>query len=117
MRILLRWLISALAVFLVPYVIPGVHILNFYTALIAALVIGLVNAIIRPILFLLTLPITIVTLGLFTLVLNAIMFWFASTIVKGFYVDGFLAALLGSLVYWLIAWLGNGLVGTKEPRG
>ena len=114
MKIILLWLINAAAIFLVPYVVPGVRIANFYTALIAALVIGLVNAVIRPILMLLTLPITIMTLGLFTLVLNAILFWFVSTIVKGFEVQGFAAAFLGALAFWLISWLGNAIAGTKK---
>jgi putative membrane protein len=114
MKIILHWLINAIALFLVPFVIPGVHITNFYVALIAVLIIGLINAIIRPILIVLTLPINILTLGLFTLVLNALLFWFASSIVKGFEVSGFGAAFLGALAFWLISWLGNSLTGTKS---
>jgi putative membrane protein len=114
MRLLIRWLICALAIFLVPYVVPGVTIADFWTAIVAALIIGLINAIIRPLLVLLTLPVNIMTLGLFTLVINAILFWFASTIVKGFEVSGFGAAFLGALAYWLIAWFGNLIAGTKK---
>ena len=114
MKLIFRWLINALAIFLVPYIVPGVSIENYYTALIAALIIGLINAIIRPILLLLTLPINMLTLGLFTLVINAIMFWLASTIVKGFHVEGFLAAFLGALAFWLISWIGNLIAGTKK---
>ena len=114
MRLLIRWLISALAIFLVPYIVPGVTILDFWSAIVAALVIGLINAIIRPVLVLLTLPVNILSLGLFTLVINAILFWFASTIVKGFEVHGFAAAFLGALAYWLIAWFGNAIAGTKK---
>ncbi len=114
MKIILQWLINALAILLVAYLIPGIHVANFYTALIAVLVIGLINAIIRPILFILSLPITILTLGLFTLVINAILFWLASTIVKGFEVNGFAAAFLGALAFWLISWAGNAIVGTKK---
>lgn len=116
MKLLLRWLISSAAIFAVPYFVPGVHLANFYTALIAAIVIGLINLTLRPILLILTLPITVLTLGLFTLVINAILFWFVSTFVKGFYVDGFVAALLGSLVFWLISLIGNSLVGTKRSQ-
>jgi len=114
MKLLLRWLISAAAIFAVPYIVPGVHVLDLYTAIIAALVIGLINLVIRPILIILTLPITILTLGLFTLVINALLFWFVSTFVKGFYVDGFVAALLGSLAFWAISWVGNAIAGTKK---
>lgn len=114
MRLLLRWAISAFAIFLVPYIVPGVTIRNFWTALVAALVIGLVNILIKPILLIFTLPINILTLGLFTLVVNAVMFWLASTIVKGFDVSGFTAAFLGALAYWLIAWFGNAVAGTKK---
>lgn len=109
MRLLLRWLISSAAIFAVPYLVPGVHVANFYSALIAAVVIGLINLTLRPILMLLTLPVTVLTLGIFALILNALLFWFASTIVKGFYVDGFVPALIGSLIFWLISWIGNSL--------
>ncbi len=114
MKLLIRWLISAAAIFAVPYIVPGVSIASIYTAIIAAAIIALINVLIRPVLLLLTLPITVLTLGLFTLVINALMFWFASTIVKGFYVEGFLAAFLGALAFWLIAWLGNAVAGTKK---
>ncbi len=95
------------------YVVPGVSVKNFWAALIAALVIGLVNALVRPILLILTLPVNILTLGLFTLVINALMFWLASSIVRGFDVANFWAAFWGALVYWLVSWLVNGLLETK----
>lgn len=114
MKLLICWLISAAAIFAVPYIVPGVSVANLYTAVIAALIIGLINMLIRPVLLILTLPINIMTLGLFTLVINALMFWFASTIVKGFYVEGFVAAFLGALAFWLIAWIGNAVAGTKK---
>jgi putative membrane protein len=112
MKLILRWLICALAVMAAAYVVPGVSVHSFWTALIAALIIGLINALIRPLLILLTLPVNILTLGLFTLIINALMFWLASTVVKGFDVTGFGAAFLGALVYWLVAWLVNGVFGT-----
>lgn len=113
MYLLLRWLISALSVIVTAYVVPGVRVANFWTALVAALIIGLINALIRPLILLLTLPVNIVTLGLFTLVINALMFWLASSIVKGFDVANFTAAFLGALVFWLVSWFVNGLFGTK----
>lgn len=113
MKILLHWLLSALALLAVAYLIPGIEVASFYTALIAALVIGLVNAILRPILLVLTIPINVLTLGLFTLVLNAFLFWLASTIVKGFTVTGFGAAFLGALLFWLISWAGATVFRTK----
>ncbi|MFZ2803994.1 MAG: phage holin family protein [Patescibacteria group bacterium] len=113
MKLVLRWLISALAVMATAYIVPGISVANFWTALVAALVIGLINALIRPLILLLTLPINILTLGLFTLVINALLFWFASSIVKGFDVTTFTAAFLGALVYWLVSWVANALLGTK----
>ena len=100
--LLLRWLLSTLALLAVAYLYPGVHVDSFFAALVAALVLGLVNALIRPVLVVLTLPVTIITLGLFLFVINATLFWFVAQIVKGFSVDGFLAALVGSLLYSLI---------------
>lgn len=105
--ILLRWLINALAVMAAAYLVPGVSVQGFWSALIAALVMGLINALIRPIILILTLPVNILTLGLFTLVINALMFWLASTIVKGFDIQGFWPAFWGALVFWLVSWITN----------
>ena len=90
---------------LVAYIVPGFHVDSFYAALIVALVLGIVNAIIKPILVVLTLPITVLTLGLFTFVINAILILFVATIVKGFTVDGFVPALFGGLIIWIFSWL------------
>ncbi len=105
--ILFRWIINALALLLVANIVPGFEVSTFYSALIAALVLGLVNALVRPLLFILTLPVTIVTLGLFTFVINALMLWLVSSIVKGFEISGFVPALLGALVLWVISMLTN----------
>lgn len=102
MNILINLLISGLAVFITAYLLPGSHVDSFFTALIVALVLGIANAVIKPILFILTLPITVLTLGLFTLVINALMIELASWLVKGFRIDNFLWALLFSLVLSLI---------------
>ena len=100
MKLLLRWILLAVALLAVSYLYGGVHVASFGTALVAALVIGLMNAIVRPILVLLTLPVTVVTLGLFLFVVNALMFWAASGLMgAGFQVSGFVGALVGSLLY------------------
>jgi len=109
MYLLLRWLINALAILAIAYYVPGVSVSGFYAALIAALILGIVNALLRPILILLTLPVNVLTLGLFTLIINAFLFWFASTIVKGFAVADFKAAFLGALIMWLVSWITNWL--------
>lgn len=102
MKLLLKWLLSATALLLVAYLYSGVEVRSFSGALMAALVIGLFNTIVRPVLVLLTLPITLVTLGLFLFVINALMFWAASGVLSDFHVRGFGAALLGSLLYSVI---------------
>lgn len=104
MRLLLRWLLSALSLLAITYIVKGIVVNNFYAALVAALVLGLVNALIRPIIIILTLPFNVITLGLFTLIINAFMFWFASTLVKGFSVAGFWPAFLGALLMWVFNW-------------
>lgn len=104
MNPLLRWFIGAVSIMLVGYLVPGVHIASFWAALLAALVLGIFNAVLRPLLIILTLPITILTLGLSTLFINAGIFLLASTIIKGFTVDSFGAALIGSLLLWFINW-------------
>jgi putative membrane protein len=97
MWLILRWLLNALALWVTAELVPGIGYDSVTALLLAALVIGLINAIIRPILLVLTIPITVLTLGLFLLVLNALCFWLV-TIVPGFHVEGFLAALIGSIV-------------------
>ena len=111
--IILRWLLSAALVMLVGTLVPGIQVANFWTALVVALVLGFLNAVIRPILIILTLPVTILTLGLFTLVINAGLFMLAGSIVKGYYVHSFSAALLGSLLLWLLNWAVSGLTRKK----
>ena len=98
-RLLLGWGINAAAIFLLPYILSAVQLKSFGTALLVALVIGFLNTLIRPVLFLLTLPITVLTLGLFTLVLNGLMFWVTSRLVDGFHIDDFWWAVLAALVY------------------
>ena len=99
MKLLLKWLLSAAALLFVAYVYGGVPVQSFCSALIAAFVIGLFNAVLRPVLVILTLPVTVVTVGLFLFVINALMFWAAAGVLDGFHVNGFMAALLGSLIY------------------
>ena len=99
MKLLLKWLLSAAALLFVAYVYGGVQVQSFSSALIAAFVIGLFNAVLRPVLVILTLPVTVVTVGLFLFVINALMFWAAAGVLDGFHVNGFMAALLGSLIY------------------
>ncbi len=96
MKLLLKWLLSAAALLFVAYVYGGVQVQSFGSALIAAFVIGLFNAVLRPVLVILTLPVTVVTVGLFLFVINALMFWAAAGVLDGFHVNGFMAALLGS---------------------
>jgi putative membrane protein len=99
MKLILTWLLAACALLVVAYLYPGVQVQSFTSALIAAAVIGLFNAVLRPILVILTLPVTIVTLGLFLFVINALLFWAAASVLDGFRVSGFVAALVGSLIY------------------
>ncbi len=101
MKILVRWLLLAAALLLVSYVYPGVTVASFGSALLAAFVLGLLNTLVRPLLVLLTLPVTVLTLGLFLFVINALMFWAAAGVLAGFNVTGFGAALIGSLIYSL----------------
>jgi putative membrane protein len=113
MKLILRWLINAIALLVVTQLVPGFSVASFYYALIAALVLGLVNAVIRPILIVLTLPLNILTLGLFTFVINAALIWFVSTFVKGFEVAGFLPALLAAIILWAAACVTNYLIKSK----
>jgi putative membrane protein len=101
MKLIARWLLLAAALLLVAQLLPGVRVAGFGAALAAALVLGLLNTLVRPVLVLLTLPVTLLTLGLFLFVVNAAMFWAAASLLDGLQVAGFSAALLGSIVYGL----------------
>ena len=103
MTLLLVWILNAVALLVVAYVLPGIVVASFGSAMLAALVLGLINSLVKPFLILLTLPITIITLGLFLIVLNALMFWFAGSILKGFQVNGFWWAAGGAILYSLIS--------------
>ena len=104
MRLQLDWLINTAALFAVPYILRSVYVQDIGTALIAALLLGLVNTLIRPILVLLTLPVTVITLGLFIFIINGLMFWLVANLVGGFAVAGFWAAVGGALIYSVISW-------------
>lgn len=114
MRIILRWLIMAAAVLIAAYIIPGVTIASFFSALWVALFLGIVNVLLRPILILITLPINILTLGLFTFVINAALILLASYFVTGFQVAGFWWALVYGIVLSIVHYLLNLIVGPKE---
>jgi putative membrane protein len=114
MRLLMVWLINAVALLAVPFVLPSITVETFGTAILAALVLGLVNTIMRPILVLLTLPVTLLTLGLFIFIINGLLFWFVASFVPGFHVAGFWSGVLGAMVYSVISWLLSAVL-LKKP--
>jgi putative membrane protein len=115
MRLLLVWVINALSLLAVAYFLPSVTVASFYIALITALALALLNTLIRPLLVLITLPITILTLGLFTLVINALLFWFVASFVAGFHVAGFWSAFWGAFAYSVISSFASWLL-VPRPR-
>jgi putative membrane protein len=114
MNLLLVWVINAVSLLGVAYFMPSIHVSSFGAALIAALVLGLVNTLVRPVLVLLTLPVTILTLGIFILILNGILFWFVGSILQGFVVQDFSTAFFGALLYSIISWLLSSLLLKNE---
>lgn len=110
MTLLLVWILNAVALLVVAYILPGIVVNSFGSALIAAIVLGLLNAVLKPVLQILTLPLTIVTLGLFLLVVNALVFWLAGSMLKGFQVAGFWWAFLGAIVYSIVTSLLSKLI-------
>ncbi|MGB9329705.1 MAG: phage holin family protein [Steroidobacteraceae bacterium] len=113
MGFLLRAVITAAGLWLATQWVPGVHVDTVPMLLLAAVLLGVVNAIVRPIAFILTLPVTIVTLGLFLFVLNALMVWLVAWMVPGFHVRGFKAALLTAIIVWIVGWIGSWFIGKK----
>jgi putative membrane protein len=114
-RFLLHWLVSAVALAVAAYVLPGVDVAGTGSLLVGALVLGLVNALVRPVLFVLTLPITVLTLGLFYFVVNGLAFALAAALVPGFHVAGLGSAILGALIVSLVSWF-IGLFGREDHR-
>jgi len=117
MWLLLHWLLNALALLIVAYVVPGVSVRTPVVALVAAVLLGLANAVVRPVLVLLTLPVTILTLGLFLLVINGLLFWAVSGLMSGFEVRGFWPGVIGALVYSVLTTLLSHLVRHQEGAG
>ena len=107
---ILLWILNAVALLSVAYVMPSIHVASFGAALLAALILGLVNAILRPLLLLLTLPVTLLTLGLFIFVVNGLMFWLAGSMLEGFIVSGFWPAVFGALLYSIVSGVLSGLL-------
>jgi putative membrane protein len=110
LRLVLVWLINAVALIAVAYLMPSITVSDFTAALVAALVLGLVNAVVRPVLVLLTLPVTILTLGLFIFVLNGLLFWGVASWLEGFSVAGFWSGVLGAILFSIVSWLLSALV-------
>jgi putative membrane protein len=110
LRLALVWLVNAVALIAVAYLMPGIAVSSFGAALVAALVLGLVNAVVRPVLVLLTLPVTILTLGLFIFVLNGLLFWMVGSWLEGFHVAGFWSAVFGAILFSLVSWAISALV-------
>lgn len=114
MRLLLTWIINAAALMALPYLMHSVTVDNIGTAFIASLVLGLVNTLIRPVLVLLTLPVTVLSLGLFILVINGLLFWAVAQLVGGFHVAGFGSAMLAAILYSVISWALSTLLLRKD---
>ena len=110
LRLLLVWLINTVALVAVAYLMPSITVSSFNAALVAALVLGLINAVVRPVLVLLTLPVTILTLGLFIFVLNGLLFWGVAELLEGFTVGGFWSGVLGAILFSIVSWLLSALV-------
>ena len=115
--IVLRWLILTLAIMVASYLIEGIEVRGFGSALLAAAIVGILNALFRPVLIILTLPINILTLGLFTFVINALLLMMASGVIGGFEVHGFWAALWGSLVISLVSWVLSSFINEQGRVG
>ncbi len=113
MRLVLVWILNTIALLGVAFLYPGVQIADWKSGAVAALVLGLVNTLVKPVLVVLTLPVTILTLGLFLFVLNALLFWGVAEVVPGFHVNGFGAALLGAILYSIIGWLLSNLIADR----
>jgi len=115
--LLVRWLLLTISIIVTSYLVDGIHVTSFFSAFFAAAVLGILNALFRPLLIVITLPINILTLGLFTFVINALLLKMVSGVVPGFYVQGFLSAVFGSLIISLVSWLLSSFVNDRGRIG
>jgi putative membrane protein len=113
-KVMISWLLKALALIAVAYIVPNIYVANIWIALVAALVIGLANVLIKPILVIFTLPITLITLGLFIFVINGLLFWAVGHFLQGFEVRTVLAGIVGAIVYSVISWILSAIVIEKD---
>jgi len=114
MKLLFRWVLNALAILAIARFVDGVELSGFYAALITIVILGLINALIRPVILILTLPVNLLTLGLFTFVINAIMFWFAGTVVNGFSAAWFWPAFIGAVLMTIASWIISALLANDQ---
>ena len=114
MRLLLLWILNAVALLAVTYLMPSIQVTGIGSALLAALALGFINTLVRPVLTILTLPISVLTLGVFYLVLNGLLFWLASALLPGFEVHGFGSAIVGAILYGVIAWALSALIPNQK---
>jgi putative membrane protein len=113
MGLLIRWLILTVAIISASYLLEGIHISGFFSAFLAAAILGVLNALFRPVLIILTLPINILTFGLFTFIINALMLKMASSVIPGFEVQGFWTAVFGALIISFVSWLLNSFISDR----
>jgi putative membrane protein len=116
MRILIVWLINAISLLLLTHLVPGIYMHGLVNAMVVALALGLVNTFIRPVLLILTLPVNILTLGLFTFVINGFNFWIVSGMIHSFYISSFFSAIVGAVIYSVISWLATSLLLGDDRR-
>ena len=107
MKLLAKFLLAVFSLLLVAHYVPGIELEGLYVAIVVAFILGIFNIIVKPILIILTLPINLLTLGLFTFVINAAIFWFVASIIEGFTVEGFIPALVGTIIISVVSWIGN----------
>jgi putative membrane protein len=113
MKIIIHWVILTLAVLATPFIVSGIHVDGLLTAIAVAAILGFINTVIKPVVTILTLPINIITLGLFSVILNGLFFWFVASIVSGFTIDSFISAIWGAFVISILNWILNKAFGDK----
>jgi putative membrane protein len=105
MRLLVIWILNAVALLAIAHIVPGIEVAGVSSALISVLILAFINTLIRPLIIVLTLPVTVLTLGFFIFVINGVLFWLAGSLLPGFHVNGFMNAVLGAILYSVVSWI------------